>query len=342
MGKKPFIDKKNARTFHVVHRSMRDPLAYDEDANQYVLKEISDNQQRPAQDDDDHNHDDEYSELEDDSDVMVGEAAKYGIYYEDQMEYDYLQHLREVGQSQDAVLIEAPKKNIVPDTRTDLDLPNEIFASRREIDAELYHGLKADDLNDNVGLREEMLDPDVRDVMEALSEAEEYQDAFDEDFIKELNAGAEDYEDGSDFNDDLDSDDLDFDSDVASISDDAIEVKRPTKPIMNAKNAPLNRVKKMSKLEALSSMSLSSSVLPRNDKLSLLDDQFDKVMNQYEDDCIGELQPEDTLAECQSQLKTSNQSQEQLLAMDMSQLESVMDEFLQDYDSKGYKLSKKR
>ena len=35
--KKPFIDKKNAITFHLVHRSQKDPLQADEDAPQRVL-----------------------------------------------------------------------------------------------------------------------------------------------------------------------------------------------------------------------------------------------------------------------------------------------------------------
>lgn len=36
-GKKKFIDKRNAVTFHLVHRSQHDPLAADEKAPQHVL-----------------------------------------------------------------------------------------------------------------------------------------------------------------------------------------------------------------------------------------------------------------------------------------------------------------
>jgi len=39
MGKKPFIDKKNARYYEVVHRSQRDPLLADENASKFVLKQ---------------------------------------------------------------------------------------------------------------------------------------------------------------------------------------------------------------------------------------------------------------------------------------------------------------
>ncbi|KAF9548759.1 hypothetical protein EC957_005693 [Mortierella hygrophila] len=40
MVKKQFIDRKNARHFHLVHRSQRDPLSRDESAPQRVLKEV--------------------------------------------------------------------------------------------------------------------------------------------------------------------------------------------------------------------------------------------------------------------------------------------------------------
>ena len=39
-----------------------------------------------------------------------GEAAEYGIFFDD-TEYDYMQHLRTVGEVPDAVLLEAPGSN---------------------------------------------------------------------------------------------------------------------------------------------------------------------------------------------------------------------------------------
>jgi hypothetical protein len=39
-----------------------------------------------------------------------GEAAEYGIFFDD-TEYDYMQHLRSVGDAPDAVLLEAPSKD---------------------------------------------------------------------------------------------------------------------------------------------------------------------------------------------------------------------------------------
>ena len=37
-----------------------------------------------------------------------GEAAEYGIFFDD-TEYDYMQHLRSVGETPDAVLLEGPR-----------------------------------------------------------------------------------------------------------------------------------------------------------------------------------------------------------------------------------------
>ena len=40
MGRKPFIDRKEAKHYHIVHRSQKDPLINDTEASDRVLKEI--------------------------------------------------------------------------------------------------------------------------------------------------------------------------------------------------------------------------------------------------------------------------------------------------------------
>ncbi len=42
--KKRFIDKKNAVSFRLVHRSQRDPLQADEDSSKHVLLPVADNE----------------------------------------------------------------------------------------------------------------------------------------------------------------------------------------------------------------------------------------------------------------------------------------------------------
>lgn len=109
-----FIDKKKAATFHLVHRSQRDPLVNDPESSSRVLKyvpapntkvltipKLSVNVQTISRE-----------TLEEDIDVEnvrknEGEAAEYGIYFDD-TEYDYMQHLRSIGDTPDGILLEAP------------------------------------------------------------------------------------------------------------------------------------------------------------------------------------------------------------------------------------------
>jgi hypothetical protein len=42
--KKRFIDKKNAVSFRLVHRSQRDPLQADEESSKHVLLPVGDNE----------------------------------------------------------------------------------------------------------------------------------------------------------------------------------------------------------------------------------------------------------------------------------------------------------
>lgn len=39
--RKPFIDKKNATTYRLLHRSQRDPLIVDDEVGKHVLHPIS-------------------------------------------------------------------------------------------------------------------------------------------------------------------------------------------------------------------------------------------------------------------------------------------------------------
>ncbi|KAF8986223.1 hypothetical protein BGZ46_007754 [Entomortierella lignicola] len=79
MGKKQFIDRKNARHFHLVHRSQRDPLSRDESAPQRVLKEVIPANligkvKIPNEDDDDNLFDDDH-------DIFGDEGEDDGINY---------------------------------------------------------------------------------------------------------------------------------------------------------------------------------------------------------------------------------------------------------------------
>lgn len=118
-----------AQHFELVHRSQRDPLSNDPDADQRVLapRQRANELRRP------HKAGLTRAQLEQaganrGQRANVGEAARYGVYYDD-TDYDYMQHLKTVGQPGEATegdepagptfLLEAPSKN-KPPKQTDL------------------------------------------------------------------------------------------------------------------------------------------------------------------------------------------------------------------------------
>lgn len=129
-------DKKTATTFHLVHRAQNDPLIHDENASSMVFAEVapsnikrSDDLYGPAGSSrasvaSHHSYASQYSaasgrakikhrgDLESEYEGKVrrneGEAANYGIYYDD-TEYDYMQHMKDLGQGGgESYFLEAP------------------------------------------------------------------------------------------------------------------------------------------------------------------------------------------------------------------------------------------
>ncbi|KAI9837509.1 MAG: hypothetical protein M1819_007159 [Sarea resinae] len=106
MAPKRWIDKKNATTFQLVHRAQNDPRIHDAEASDMVFKEVAAPNSQKIK----HRNDLE-EELGLDPNTVrdnEGEAANYGIYYDD-TEYDYMQHMRDLGSSTEAYFVEAPK-----------------------------------------------------------------------------------------------------------------------------------------------------------------------------------------------------------------------------------------
>lgn len=120
--KKPFIEKKKAVSFHLVHRSQRDPLAADETAPQRVLvptQKVNDEERR-------------------------AEQRKYGVFFDD--DYDYLQHLREPSGPAELIPSSTPSTyssrgeedtSVFPSTG--IKLPSSVFASEFEEDVGLLN-----------------------------------------------------------------------------------------------------------------------------------------------------------------------------------------------------------
>lgn len=246
--KKQFIDKKNAVTFHLVHRSQRDPLQASEEASKHVLLPATTKK-----------------ELE-----KKEELQKFGVFYED--EYDYMQHLRE---AKEVFELEQVGEGRVSSKQEEqvirIQLPSTVFAS----DVETGVGL----LNQAAPNRGPKLDWDP-DIVAALDDDFRFDDPdnqLDDDFMQTANAG-ENKKEG----DERDSDDCDVDSDEANMSDDEMGGYPGDQMFMDEETR-----------SRFTNYSMSSSVIRRNDGLTLLDDRFEKFYEQFDDTEIGSLDHED-------------------------------------------------
>lgn len=282
--KKKFIDRKKAVTFNLVHRSQRDPLAADETAPQRVLVPVSANIPQKKEKD---------PELT--PEQRREEQIKYGIYFDD--DYNYLQHLKD---SREVTLVVQPRpvhkrkektaeanEDEVPVPVTEaLTLPSSVFASEVEEDVGLLNkaapqGLCLD------------LDPEVVAALDDDFDFDDPDNQLEDNFIDLAMAegsGDEEYDDDEE-GDSMSQDDSDkaFASDLDS-DDDSDEDGRP------------GRGGRMRNWEArdnddtksrFSQYSMSSSVMRRNQGLTLLDNRFEKMFAEYDDTEVGALDLEE-------------------------------------------------
>ncbi|KAK3378039.1 Low temperature viability protein [Podospora didyma] len=190
-----WIDKKTATHFTLVHRPQNDPLIHDESAPSMVLNPV----QRPNATKS-KALDDLASELGADAEHIrdnEGEAANYGVYYDD-TEYDYMQHLRDIGQgSGDAIFVEANpvankgkgKQQPLDEALRKLDLQN---SSEDLLDRDILPNKNLErltyqaqqDVPDAIAGFQPDMDPRLREVLEAL-EDDAYVDD-DEEIFQEL------------------------------------------------------------------------------------------------------------------------------------------------------------
>ncbi|KAL2760766.1 hypothetical protein ACRALDRAFT_1073524 [Sodiomyces alcalophilus JCM 7366] len=196
MGK-GWIDKKSAQHFTLVHRPQNDPRIHDESAPSMVLNPVPQRGSSSKA----KRLDDLASELGSDAASIranEGEAAEYGVYFDD-TEYDYMQHLRDLNAGGgEAVWVEAePASNkgkgkqtrSLDDALREMNLRDK---SRSLFDEDVLPSQNLPKLNyqsqqdvpdDIAGLQPDM-DPRLREVLEAL-EDDAYVDE-DEDIFKEL------------------------------------------------------------------------------------------------------------------------------------------------------------
>ncbi|XP_034110796.1 protein LTV1 homolog [Drosophila nasuta] len=270
-GKKPYIDRKKAVTFHLVHRSQHDPLVTDETAPQRVLLEAGARQSKPEK------------ETPVDPAKRQEELKKFGIHFDD--DYDYMQHLKK--RENDVVWEymenpnQAKKSNEEePKNRNLLSLPSSVFASEFEESEGMLNKAAP-----QPGPRPDW-DPDV---VAALDSDFEDNEDLEDDFVMQAMGGDDDddEEGDEDWEDDEEDNDMDFDSDNLNDDDDE---ENPDE--LMDRLAPLLRKRRFDDEETKSRFteySMSSSVIRRNEQLTLLDDRFERFYASYDDPELGDL-----------------------------------------------------
>ncbi|NXV78370.1 LTV1 protein, partial [Atlantisia rogersi] len=269
--KKPFIEKKKAVTFHLVHRSQRDPLAADDTAPQRVLL--------PTQ----KGHEEKRRE----------EQRKYGVFFDD--DYDYLQHLKEAsGPSELVPSVRGQQSRIVVTNEGHIEdeiqrvpapsikLPSSVFATEFEEDVGLLN--KAAPVS---GPRLDF-DPDIVAALDDDFDFDNPENILEDDFVLQANeprkrgSDAEDEDEWEDMEDGSDeegsgSNDEDYNSE-GPLSDDGVHGQ--TKEFLFMQEETRSR---------FTEYSMTSSVMRRNEQLTLLDDRFEKFFEQFDEDEIGAL-----------------------------------------------------
>ncbi|KAL6702705.1 Protein ltv1 [Coniothyrium glycines] len=271
MPRRKFIDKKSATNFRLVHRAQNDPRIHDEDAPQMVFAETAAPNQRENPEPAASSRASQYSaatgaskiksrrDLESEYGATVrrneGEAANHGIYFDD-TEYDYMQHMRDLGAGGgEAYFVEAPgekKKGKQPLSLADA-LKN-ISLDDRQSDAGLSISSNISSVSDLFG--EDMapsefvrkttyqdqqnipdaiagfqpdMDPRLREVLQAL-EDDAYVDDEDDIFAELAEDGYEIDQrefDAADFQDDSTMDRFLADEDTGWETDDTVRASSP-------------------------------------------------------------------------------------------------------------------
>lgn len=270
MGKKKqFIDKKKAVSFRLVHRSQRDPLQADEESSKHVLLPL---------DGDSTDRDSQINQASGFKKETLEDRQKQqqecGVFYQD--DYDYLQHLKP---RTDPHLEPLPSHITVIEAKKPekkkfgkLTLPSEVFASGYEEDEGLLN------LAMPVSGPRPDWDPDIVAALDDAIDLNDPDNILEDDFILIANGHIREESDIEDTKprpaDYYPSDEDDFSDQYGGFSDEEDETK-----------------------SKFSNYSMTSSVIRRTQGLCLLDDRFDKIMEEYDDDEIGALDHEEVSGE---------------------------------------------
>lgn len=261
---KKFIDKKNSVTFHLVHRSQKDPLIADETAPQRVLVPAGDTQAS------------KFEKKNLNNSKRKEEEQKYGIYFDD--DYDYLQHLKDVN----SLTSEWERIDSVNTSKTNdkkdapkISLPSSVFASNVEEKVGLLN--KAAPVS---GLRLD-LDPDVIAALDDDFDYNNPDNQLEDNFIELANVDTSDsefvrnevYED--------ETSDVSYEEHMGLSDEEQDEI--------HSLNGSQYTFREEETKSRFTEYSMSSSVMRRNEQLTLLDDKFETMYAAYNENEIGAL-----------------------------------------------------
>ncbi|KAG6874422.1 hypothetical protein C0995_015158 [Termitomyces sp. Mi166 len=361
MPPKSIFRRPGAKHFQLVHRSQRDPLIHDPDASQHVLKPLERENRKKGKSRADLESILPASEIASDRLANVGEAALYGIYYDD-TEYNYMQHLRAVGVQEDgveSVLIEAPSSSKSKAAKKAKgiemrDLPEGVLASKSALPRRTYESQQA--IPESIAGFQPDMDPHLRQVLEALDDDAFVKDDLEDDFFAELVADGErgsDEEVDYEFEDGYqapsgsthdEGEELPWEERFARFkqsrhkqagSDDGYDGSEGGDTVGTLPAISVIGGKKRRKgTSDASGYSMSSSSMYRNEALQTLDERFDQIMiKQYADD------DGDDKNVYSEEEDGSDEAPE--LITSRGDFESMMDEFLNDYEILGRKMKPK-
>ncbi|XP_072750748.1 protein LTV1 homolog isoform X2 [Anoplolepis gracilipes] len=266
---KRFIDKKNSVTFHLVHRSQKDPLVADETAPQRVLVPV------------DETHTTKTEKNTIDRENRKKEQQKYGIYFDD--DYNYLQHLRDVNR----LSVEWQRVENTNHIKSDKDapkinLPSSVFASNVEE--------KVGMLNKAAPISGPQLDldPDVVAAMDDDFDFDNLENQLEDNFIELANAGNSDSE-SSDREYEYELNESENEYNKSDISSDNMNLADEEIDEVHSLNGPQYTFKEEETKSRFTEYSMSSSVIKRNEQLTLLDDKFEQMYAAYDENEIGAL-----------------------------------------------------
>lgn len=243
MARKKWINKNApaTQTYQLLYRSQNDPLLNDDSAGDRALFAVGSSQDTSVKSSSqkEPNRALHLADLEDDLDFSnmrenEGEAAEYGIYFDD-TSYDYMQHMRDLGQGGGSHFVDAVPTKVkgkgkskanfaglsLDEALRQVDINDEESEAPSLVDADMSNFSRTiktnrrleaqQDVPDEIAGFQPDMDPRLREVLEALEDEAYVDDKGDDDFFGALALDGQD-------NGELDIDE--FEANLDTLDDD--------------------------------------------------------------------------------------------------------------------------